>query len=318
MDNIIVFLRKYLENNLTNTFIELSKSIELNDIVSSEQAYNLASSITKNILTTIEDKRLLEKIIIDLYQNYHNISLSELIGEEITNKIINNLNELLNDIFDEMRFKNDRDIQTLISKLYRDLDFDTFVESLEKYIGGKKLNYFISEKSLEKLYNILTNYLKNPNSSESIEVFCEGLLIALKRIEKPIIELFTGDLRIEVEKFLENQLPNIIDRLIDIVQQNSHEIEELIESSIDQTIYDQQTIKRLILSAIRIFLIENFTQKYDIINKIVEMLKGIDINDLSSTISEQVIDLLHQQSISSIIIELEENNILTPKLIAKI
>ena len=316
MDNIIVFLRKYLENNLTNTFIELSKSIELNDIVSSEQAYNLASSITKNILTTIEDKRLLEKIIIDLYQNYHNISLSELIGEEITNKIINNLNELLNDIFDEMRFKNDRDIQTLISKLYRDLDFDTFVESLEKYIGGKKLNYFISEKSLEKLYNILTNYLKNPNSSESIEVFCEGLLIALKRIEKPIIELFTGDLRIEVEKFLENQLPNIIDRLIDIVQQNSHEIEELIESSIDQTIYDQQTIKRLILSAIRIFLIENFTQKYDIINKIVEMLKGIDINDLSSTISEQVIDLLHQQSISSIINELESNNILTAKLVS--
>ena len=67
---------------------------------------------------------------------------------------------------------------------------------------------------------------------------------------------------------------------------------------------------------IRIFLIENFTQKYDIINKIVEMLKGIDINDLSETISKQVIELLHKQSIASIIIELEDNNILTPKLIA--
>ena len=45
-----------------------------------------------------------------------------------------------------MRFKNDRDIHVLISKLYRDLDFDTFVETLEKYIGDKKFNYFISEK----------------------------------------------------------------------------------------------------------------------------------------------------------------------------
>ncbi len=317
IDNMLSFLKKYLEGNLTNIFVDMSKSIELNDIVSTEQVYNLSSSITKNILTIIENKRVLEQIIVDLYKNYHDISLDELIGDKITNTIINNLNELLNDIFDEMRFKNDRDIQTLISKLYRDLDFDTFVETLEKYIGDKKLNYFISEKSLEKLYNLFTEYLKNPNSEESIEVFCEGLLIALKKIDKPIIELFTGDLRIEVEKFLENQLPNIIDRLIDIVQQNSHEIEELIESSIDQTIYDQQTIKRLILSAIRLFLIENFTQKYDIINKIVEMLKGIDIEDLSSTISEQVIEILHQQSISSIISELEVNNILTAKLISR-
>ncbi len=315
-DNVIVFLKKYLENNLTATFVEMSKSIELNDVISSEQAYNLSVSITNQILSLIQDKRILEKIMIDLYHNYHEVTLDELIGDEITNKIISNLNELLNNIFDEMQYKNDHDIQLLISKLYRDLDFDTFVETFEKYIGNKKLNYFLSEKSLEKLYDLFTEYLKNPNSKESIEVFCEGLLIALKKIEKPIIELFTGDLRIEVEKFLENQLPGIIDRLIEIVQRNSHEIEELIESSIDQTIYDQQTIKRLILSAIRMFLIENFTQKYDIINKIVEMLKGIDIEDLSKTISAQVVDLLHQKSIASIIVELEANSILTAKLIA--
>jgi transcription termination factor NusB len=148
---------------------------------------------------------------------------------------------------------------------------------------------------------LFTEYLKNPNSRESIEVFCDGLIIALKKIDKPIIELFSGDLRIEVEKFLEHQLPGIIDKLIEIVKRNSNEIEQLIESSIDQTIYDQQTIKRIILSAIRMFLIENFTQKYDIINKIVEMLKGIDVDDLSKTISVQVVDMLHQKSISSII-----------------
>jgi len=314
--NIIEFLRTYLENNLTKTFIEMSKSIELSDVVSSEQAYNISVTITKQILTVVENNRSLENIIKDLYHNYHHVSLDELIGEEITNIIINNLHELLNNIFDEMRYKNDRDIQVLISKLYRDLDFDSFVETLEKYIGDKKLSYFISEKSLEKLYDLFTLYLKDPDSKESIEVFCEGLLIALKKIDKPIIELFTGDLRIEVEKFLENQLPGIIDRLIEVVQRNSHEIEELIELTIDQTIYDQQTIKRLILSAIRMFLIENFTQKYDIINKIVEMLRGIDIEDLSKTVSEQVVDVLHQKSISSIISELETNNILTAKLIA--
>lgn len=316
IDNITVFLKKYLQANLTDTFIKMSESIELNDLVSSEQAYNLATSFTKQFLEIIDNKRLLESVIVDLYKNYHEVTLDQIIGDEITNKIINNLNEILNSVFDEMRFKNDRDIHTLISKLYRDLDFDRFVETLETYIGNKKLSYFISEKGLEKLYSLFIEYLKKPNSEESIEVFCEGLLVAIKKIDKPIIELFTGDLRIEVEKFLENQLPNIIDRLIEIVQKNSHEIEELIESSIDQTIYDQQTIKRLILTAIRHFLIENFTQKYDIINKIVEMLRGIDIENMSKTISMQVVDILHQQSISSIIYELEANNILTAKLIA--
>ncbi len=315
-DNILIFLRKYLTENLTGFFMDMSKNIELSDIASSEQAYNLAVTISNQILLIMKDKRLLEIIIKELYDSYHEVSIDKLIGDEITNTIINNLNELLNNIFDEMRYKNDRDIQLLISKLYRDLDFDTFVESLEKYIGDKKLSYFISELSLEKLYDLFVEYLKNPNSKESIGVFCEGLIIALKKIDKPIIELFTGDLRVEVEKFLETQLPNIIDKLIEIVQKNSHEIEELIESSIDQTIYDQQTIKRLILSAIRVFLIENFTKKYDIINKIVEMLKGIDIEDLSKTVSEQVVDLLHNKSIASIINELEVNNILTTNIIS--
>lgn len=316
VDNICNFLQKYLEENLYKTFVKLSKNIEVSEIVSSEQALNLAQSITKQILTVVKEKRVAETIIKDLYANYNDISLLDIVGDSITDTIINNLNELLNDIFDEMRYKNDREIHTLVSKLYRDLDFDVFVETMEKYIGEKKLSYFISDDSLSRLYDLFVDYLKNPNSNESVEVFCEGLLVALKKIDKPIIELFSGDLRLEIEKFLETQLPGIIDRLIDIIQKHKDEIEELIESSIDQTIYDQQTIRRLILQAIRLFLIENFTQKYDIINKIVEMLRGIDIEDLSMTISQQVLDLLHKQSIATIINELEANNILTAKLIA--
>lgn len=316
VDNICAFLQKYLEEHLYKTFVKLSKNIVVSDIVSSEQALNLAQSIAKQILTVVKEKRIAETIVTDLYTNYRDMSLIDIVGDKITDTIINNLNELLNDIFDEMRYKNDREIHTLVSKLYRDLDFDTFVESMENYLGDKKLSYFISEDSLNRLYELFVDYLKNPNSNESIEVFCEGLLVALKKVDKPIIELFSGDLRLEIEKFLETQLPGIIDRLIEIIQKHKDEIEELIESSIDQTIYDQQTIRRLILQAIRFFLIENFTQKYDIINKIVEMLRGIDIEDLSMTISQQVIDLLHKQSISTIINELEANNILTAKLIA--
>ncbi|MDF2699512.1 MAG: hypothetical protein K0Q49_1068 [Haloplasmataceae bacterium] len=315
-DKIIGFLKKYLETNLATTLVDLSKSIDLGDLISNEQAHNLSMALTKEIIGIIKNDRIIVKLITELYKNYQDVSLNEIIGPEINHVIINNLNELLNNIFDEMRYKNDRDIQTLISKLYRDLDFDTFVESLEKYIGDKKINYFLNEQSLEKLYDLFNEYLKNPNSKESIEVFCDGLIIALKKIDKPIIDLFSGDLRVEVEKFLEHQLPGIIDKLIVLVQKNSNEIEKLIEESIDQTIYDQQTIKRLILGAIRMFLIENFTQKYDIINKIVEMLKGIDIEDLSKTISEQVVEILHQKSITSIISELENNNILTSKIIS--
>lgn len=316
IENTLEFLNGYLENHLTDIFIQTSKEIELSDVISSDQAYNLSEAITKEILKLIKEERILVDVIHDLYNNYQEVSIDEVVGDQIIDVIIHNLNDMLNNIFDEMRYKHDKEIGLLITKLYRDLDLETFVETLETYIGEKKISYFINEETLSKLYKLFNNYLKDPNSKESIEVFCEGLIIALKKIDKPVIELFSGDLRNEVEKFLETQLPGIIEQLIEIVQRNSHEIEELIESSIDQTIYDQQTVKRIILSAIRMFLIENFTQKYDIINKIVELLKGIDIDDLSKTISVQVVDILHQKSIASIIHELETNNILTAKLIS--
>jgi uncharacterized membrane protein YheB (UPF0754 family) len=316
IDHVQAFLKDYLNKHLTEIFLDLSQNVELGDVISSEQAYNMSETLSRELIKLIKNEPIISNLINELYVNYQQTSIDQVVGNDVIDVIVHNLNELLTNIFDEMRYKHDKDISTLISKLYRDLDIETFIDKLESYLGDKKINYFINDDTLAQLYDIFRNYLKEPQSKESIEVFCEGLLIALKKIDKPIIELFSGDLRNEVEKFLETQLPSIIDRLIEIVQRNSHEIEELIESSIDQTIYDQQAIKRIILSAIRMFLIENFTQKYDIINKIVELLKGIDVEDLSKTISVQVVDILHQKSIASIIVELETNNILTARLIS--
>lgn len=312
----IAFLEEYLKENLGAFLIEISREVELSDIISSEQAFTIADRLTKELVAIIQKEEVLKPFLSNLFHTYKEVTVGELLGDEIIHIIAHNIGDVLNTIFEEMRFKYDKEISTFIHKLYRDLDLESLVDRLEQFLSEKPVSYYISETTLHELYNMLRNYLDENDSKESIEVFCEGLMVALKKIDKPIIELFTGDIRLEVEKFLETQLPGIIDRLIEIVQRNSHEIEELIESSIDQTIYDQQTIKRIILQAIRIFLIENFTQKYDIINKIVELLRGVDIENLSRTISEQVVDILHQKSVSSIIDELEANKILTPRLIA--
>lgn len=316
IDQSLSFLREYLSTHLGEFFTDLSKEVDLSDILSNEQAFTISERLAKELVSLIQKEQVLAPLMEDLFKHYKKMTVEDLLGKEIVSIVAHNIGELLNTIFEEMRYKHDKDISTFISKLYRDLDIETLVGKLESYLGDKPISYYINEETLDKVYRILRDYLKESESKDSIEVFCEGLMVALKKIDKPIIDLFTGDIRLEVEKFLETQLPGIIDRLIEIVQRNSHEIEELIESSIDQTIYDQQAIKRIILQAIRIFLIENFTQKYDIINKIVELLKGIDIENLSKTISEQVVDILHQKSVSSIIVELESNSILTSRLIA--
>ena len=312
----LAFLEQYLHDHLGSFIMQLGHEIELSDIISSEQAFSIADRLTEELVAVMQKEEVLKPLLHDLYNTYKETTIGELFGKDIIQIIAHNIGELLNTIFEEMRYKYDQEISTFIRKLYRDLDLESLVERLEQFLNEKPISYFVSEKTLYELYDILRNYLDASDSKEAIEVFCEGLMVALKKIDKPIIELFTGDIRLEVEKFLETQLPDIIDRLIEIVQRNSHEIEELIESSIDQTIYDQQTIKRIILQAIRLFLIENFTQKYDIINKIVELLRGVDIENLSKTISDQVVDILHQKSVASIIEELEANQILTARLIA--
>ncbi|ERJ13506.1 DUF445 family protein [Haloplasma contractile] len=316
VEHILTFLDEYLHNNLSYTFIKLGECIELNDLLSREQVYNLSRVLTEELMNILKNESVIKDVIVDLYKNYNDLSIDDVLGKQLVERFINNLNELLNTMFDELRYKYSRDISMLINKIYRDIEMDDFIEQFEQHLGEKKINEFISEEGLHKLYDFLNEYLNDDSSKDSIDVFCEGIFIALKNVKKPIIELFSGDLRVEVEKFLENQLPGIIEKLIAIVQENSHEIEDLIESSIDQTIENQGAIKKIILSAIRTFLIENFTKRYDIINKMVEMLQNVDIDDLSDQISQQVIDFLHEKSISDIIKELEDNNLLNSNLIS--
>lgn len=315
-ENILNFVEKFLHEHLTDTFLELSKHINLDDLLTKKQINKISKVLSKELVNALKENNLIGDLMINFYEKYNYKTIDDLLGEEIINIIMDNIGDILDDLFEQLKFKYSRQVEVYINKIYQEVDLKTIIKDVEVSIKNRKFKDFISDESLDDFIEIIDDYVNSDHSMDAVKILCEGIFVALKEINKPIIELFTGDLRSVIEEFFETQLPDIIDKLVDLVRDNSGDIEVLIESAIDQTISDQGAFKRAILSGIRIFLIENFTQRYNIINKMVNMLENIDIEDVSKTISNQIVNILHEKNVSDIIFELENNDLLTSDIIS--
>lgn len=316
-ENILRFINDYMNENIAEIIVKITEELKITTLTSAEQINQVTNLLTDEVLKVIEDEKIIASIITSFYEKNNHLNLKEFLGDEVYNIIIENLEEVFNDLFEQLKFKYPRQVEMLIKKIYRDLDLQKIVSNLEVDLKSRYVKEFISTQNINDIANLIDEYINSSKSEEAVNVLCEGVIVALKNINKPIIELFTGDLREVIEDFLEEQLPNIIDKLIEMVRKNKGDIEELIESSIDETISDQGAFKRAILSGIRVFLLENFTQKYDIIDKMIEMLENIDVEDVSNTISNQIVTILHEKNIADIVLGLEENDFLSPEMLGK-
>ncbi len=300
-------IESYLRDNLVYTFISVVKNIDVNDLFTEKQIIDFSYSFVEELTSFIRKKSIIRALLNSFYRENGDILLDRLLTKGATKKIISNFDSIFADIWENIYKKYHRQINVFIKKLMNDLDLKSFVHKIEKALYDKTLDEFINAHSLEYLSKQLESYLDKDHSKITFANLFNGTLKALKQIDKPVSSLFSENVKTYITNLIKEQLPSIIKGVVELINDNREDFETIIEKLVDETIKEKKAVKRTILVAIRKYLLENITEKYGIINKVINKLENMDINVISENLTNQVIAHLSEKKISEMIIELEEN-----------
>ncbi len=308
VDNALDYVEKYLRDNLVYTFISVTRNMKVNDLLTEKQIVDFSYSFVDELISFLKKRNIIRALLNSFYRENSDISFERILSKETCQKIVGNLDGLFEKIWKGIYAKYHRQINIFVKKSINDLDLEAFVKKIETALFDKTLAEFINPHSLKYLSKILEKYLDTEYSKITFENLFSGTLKSLKQMEKPVSSLFSKEVKVYITNIIKEQLPSIIKGIIDLISENRYEFEEIIENLIDEVISEKKKVKRTLLVAVRKYLMENITEKYGLINKVINKLESIDINSASETLTSQVLEYLSEKKISEIIIELEEND----------
>ncbi|MBP1924679.1 uncharacterized membrane protein YheB (UPF0754 family) [Sedimentibacter acidaminivorans] len=313
------FFKKIIDNNSVEMTNLLFNNIKIDDFLTDKQLEKISSSLYDSINDLINDSNVVRDISLSLYNEYKNnklISLldgTEKIGFNITENFIHKLNQVITDNF------NDR-LNNAVKDIYLSLELNETLLSIKEKMYEKPFKDIITiDEDLKiNIVKLFSEYIYSENGQDSILQLCNSIFSYVKKYDKTLFNLFDSSFEINLKSYLLDNLPSLTENIIGWIYSNSKNIDKIIEESVDEVIDEATGMKGKLLSTIKNSYLNNLSEKYNIVQKIIDYVKNeTEPEQLSNNVSSKFINYLNTVSISEILTSAENSNIITPSIASK-
>lgn len=315
------YIGNFAEENFAMVFDSFCRNIYLKDLLSENQIKYISKELFNSISDSLDSKDFIEKTIEDFYNENRNLSFGEFFGNKLITVVSKNFENNLKDLPELLKKDFDNSIDDVIENTIRNLGIYSILQGLEERFKEKRIIDFIKVEEGTNLslslINKIKTFLESEDGKELMISFSRELITLLKSIDKPILDMFSTDLKENIEGFLKDKLQYIVKEIILWIENNRGDIENLIERAIDDTIESLDGgMKQGIMNIVRDKFLNNVANKFDIVSKITEYLdRNVSIDAISKDVTASIIKYLKEENISDIIYILERNNVVTEESI---
>jgi len=323
VDNSIImtgnFLKKTLNNNLVEFTNLLFDNVELNDFITEKQLEKISSSLFDSIFNFINTSDIEKNLLASIFKNYKNTKLNNLLNgtENIVNCVSKNFTKELNDIITN-NFNNK--ITSSARNISTSLEFDGILASIKEMLYEKSFKDIITidDKLKINIIRVFKDYIQSNNGQSYILEICNSIFSYIKKYDKTLFDLVDSSFEINLKSYLLENLPSLTTNIIEWININSKNIDKIIEESVDELIEEADGMKGKLLSTIKNSYLSNLSEKYHIVQKIIDYIqKETEPEKLSSDINNKIINYLNTVSISQILTSAEHNNIISTSIASK-
>ncbi len=313
------FFKNILDSNTVEMTNLLFNNIKIDDFLTDVQLEKISTSLFDSVNNLINDSEVIKDILLSLFEEYKNDKLIKLLdGTEntmlhITENFINRLNQVITDSF------NDK-LVNAVKETYVSLELNESLLSIKELIYEKSFKDIISidEELKANIVELFNKYIYSTNGQHLILELCNSIFSYAKNYDKTLFNLADSSFEINLKSYLLDNLPNLTENIIGWINNNSKNIDKIIEESVDEVIDEATGMKGKLLSTIKNSYLNNLSEKYNIVQKIIDYVKNeTEPEKLSNDISSRVINYLNTVSISEILINAEKNNIISPSIVCK-
>lgn len=310
----------FVRENLNRVIPELLESIfvnvKLEDIFTEKQISKIINSGYDLLAQELKNNKSLESLTLNLYEENSNITLSEIISEEVKQKFINNTTERISEIIKEEILADEQGLKLFLDKILSVINVDLTLIKLQGLIGDYEINQFITNSEKEefnlKLFDKINEFINSEKGKELLIKLSEEILLIGKNIDFTIYEILPSEMEKSLTNFIETVIPKVMPYVSEWISGNKENFDKIIEESIDEAISDMDdSIKKLVISKVRSALIGDISSKNNVVNKIITYLNDSFHEESYGKIANSIIEYLKSKKIKDIIELLENKNLIS-------
>jgi len=302
-DTIKESLQKNLNQLLENFIQHFQENFEPKDIISEAQIKHILTNLWEVYENFIEKNPstqvFLAKLIKELSQN----NIQYFIKGETSQIIIDNLKNLLKDLHNSLRFTQASTIEALLENIWLCFGVEAFVKNQIKELLSKSvtdiLGKDITQELLQNLKKQIAELLQGEIGEEILRIVLKKLLEILKNQSITLMELLPNNLQSNFEKFLVQELPALIEKLVIWVQSKKYDLDNLIENRFRN---NTSALGRVLID----IFVGSIAQYIGVEKRIVKLINDKKPDEIAQQASQELKKFLEKNTIGEIIGKLNE------------
>ncbi|AKA69079.1 DUF445 family protein [Clostridium scatologenes] len=321
MDKTESYIREHVDENFSNIFEGVCRNVSLKDVLNDKQLESISENVFRYSVNKLNTDDFIEKAIVDFYNENKFLSIEEFLGS----KIVECLSESFEDNFSNFNMDLKNNFSTSIDSSFENtieiLKVDEVLNKLQEKISQKTIVDFVKSEDINNFCKCLSckieEFLKGNKGKKLIDNFIVELFTVVKSMDKSIYDLLSENAEENIEIFIKDKLQYGVKELILWIQNNKNDIEGLVENALDDTINAiDDDMKKGTLSSLKDKFLSGSASRFGMVSKITEYLDdNVDIDSVSSEITDKIIRYVKEQKLSNVIEMLRENNVFSGETI---
>jgi uncharacterized membrane protein YheB (UPF0754 family) len=313
------FLNNILDNNMVEIIDLLFENLKIDVFLTPTQLEKISNTLFDSIYNLANSSNVVEELLSSAYSEYKSNKIINLLNGTdnsiytVTENFIHKLNQVITDRF------SDKTID-VIKDVSKATEFDNALISVKEMLYEKSFKdiIVIDEQLRINIIKSFKKYIHSNNGQNAILELCNSLFSYVKKYDKTLFNLIDTSFEVNLKSYLVENLPSLTEQIIKWITINSNNIDKIIEDSVGEIIEESDGMKGILLNTIKGSYLDNLTEKYNIIQKIIDYVqKETEPEKLSSDISSKIINYLNNISISEMLISAENYSIITPSISTK-
>lgn len=298
------FINEQISLKLPELTDSLAKQIKIYEILSEEQISVAIEKLYLYLLNVLKDTQIADKLLINILDNNENISLMDIVGYDASAIISQNISDLL--------IKNFYSTNSIFDEIFEKADISNLLfEFSEKFISDNE------NKSKDRILSIFNNIIESDEFNEALFEFSQKILEYAKNLDMPLLRLADKSCINNFRDILYKESSDLSNLLLSFVNSNKTELQNMIEEVLNETINEQDTAKKAVLSMAKGSII-NSIAKNDISDLTSEYFQNSNNRlNLCALASVKLTEYLKSTTISQAIGILEEKEVLSIKALSE-
>ncbi len=314
-DNVSGFIEKLLHTVFNN--------IRLSDLVGEKQRGALSKKIFELSLVEIKNSSLIKNLLLYFYRENKERQISEFIDPQIIMAVATNLAAAADGLHEKLKLQFEPQIDLTIRSIYERLGIDAILIDLINNIKDKQLVELLGRENAQDLAcEMLEQSIKLLKSSAGRQIindFSANVIRILKGTDATVFSILDDRIESNLETYLQEKLPDLVEKIIVWIKVNKHQLEELINQSVDDVLSAEGGIQAKVKMFLKDTFINDVAKQYGVVTKIIEFIEtDTDIRAMSVQFANILIAYLKENTLSHIFNDLEQKKILKPEYLTSL